>query len=46
MVAHDVVRSHGGRVMRVTLIPGSSTTRIVERLGSDAVTAAAALAGA
>lgn len=31
IVGADVVRAHGGRVVRVELVPGQSTTRLVQR---------------
>lgn len=31
IVGADVVRAHGGKVVRVRLVPGQSTTRLVER---------------
>jgi len=31
VVGGDVVREHGGEVVLIELVPGQSTTRIVER---------------
>jgi rfaE bifunctional protein nucleotidyltransferase chain/domain len=35
IVGREVVEAGGGRVVRVPLLPGYSTTRLMERLGND-----------
>jgi D-beta-D-heptose 7-phosphate kinase/D-beta-D-heptose 1-phosphate adenosyltransferase len=44
VVGHEIVKSHGGRVVLVDLLPDSSTTLIIGRLKADAANAAAGLA--
>ncbi len=36
IVGHEVVLQHGGQVLTVPLVPGYSTTRIVERISQSA----------
>ena len=44
VVGHDIVASYGGKVVLVSLIPDSSTTRIIDRLKADAAVAGLAAA--
>lgn len=44
VVGHDVVESYGGKVVLVDLLPDSSTTLIIDRLKTEAVSAVSGLA--
>jgi len=44
VVGRELVESYGGRVVLVELLPDSSTTRIIDRLKTNAANAASSLA--